>query len=154
MKIRSQRDFVSGLLFVVVGAAFAIGATTYNLGNSAKPGPGYFPLLLGLLMTVLGLMVTFKALTIETEDGEPIGPVAWKPLLLVLGSVVLFGVLLPRLGMALTVPLLVIISSLAGDEFHWKGAVITSVALAVGSWLVFVKGLGLTMPLWPVFITG
>jgi hypothetical protein len=154
MKIRSQRDFVSGLLFVVIGAAFAVGATTYTLGSSAKPGPGYFPLLLGLIMAVLGLMVTFKALTIETEDGDPIGPISWKPLLLVLGSVLLFGLLLPRLGMAITVPVLVLVSSLAGDEFHWKGAVITSLLLSVGSWVVFVKGLGLTMPLWPVFITG
>ena len=74
--------------------------------------------------------------------------------MLILGAVVVFGATLPRLGMAVAVPLLIIVSSLGGDEVHWKAVVITSVVLTLGSWLVFVKGLGLTIPVWPVFITG
>ncbi|WP_309626871.1 tripartite tricarboxylate transporter TctB family protein [Methylibium sp.] len=154
MKIKSQRDFAAGLMFLVVGIAFAIGATNYTFGSSAKPGAGYFPLLLGVILAVLGALVLFKALTIESEGGDPIGAIAWKPLLLILGAVVVFGATLPRLGMAVAVPLLIIVSSLGGDEVHWKAVVITSVVLTLGSWLVFVKGLGLTIPVWPVFITG
>ena len=154
MKIKSQRDFAAGLMFLVVGIAFAIGATNYTFGSSAKPGAGYFPLLLGVILAVLGALVLFKALTIESEGGDPIGAIAWKPLLLILGAVVVFGATLPRLGMAVAVPLLIVVSSLGGDEVHWKAVVITSVVLTLGSWLVFVKGLGLTIPVWPVFITG
>lgn len=149
MKIKSQRDFVAGLMFIAVGIAFAIGATNYTYGESAKPGPGYFPLLLGVIMALLGAIVLFKALTIESDGGDPIGDIAWKPLLLILGSVAAFGFLLPRLGMVITIPLLVSVSSLAGDEFHWRDALINSVVLTVFSYLVFVLGLGLTIPLWP-----
>jgi len=154
LKIKSQRDFVSGLLFLAIGAAFALGATSYPFGASARPGPGYFPLLLGVIQAVLGAVVLFKSLTVESDDGDPIGAIAWKPFLLILSSVVVFGFLLPWLGMAVAVPVLVIVSSLAGDEFHWKTVVITAVVLAVGSWAVFVKGLGLTIPVWPAFVTG
>jgi len=149
VKIKSQRDFVAGLMFIAVGIAFAIGATNYTYGESAKPGPGYFPLLLGVIMALLGAIVLFKALTIESDGGDPIGDIAWKPLLLILGSVAAFGFLLPRLGMVITIPLLVSVSSLAGDEFHWRDALINSVVLTVFSYLVFVLGLGLTIPLWP-----
>lgn len=154
MKIKSQRDFVSGLLFIAVGAGFAIGATEYSFGVSARPGPGYFPLLLGLIQAALGAIVLFKSLTVESADGDPVGAFAWRPLGLILLAVVLFGLLLPRVGMVIAVPVLVIISSLAGDEFHWKGVLITTVILTLGSWLVFVKGLGLTIPVLPPALVG
>ena len=152
MKIKSQKDFWSGLLFVAVGLGFAWGATYYSFGTSARPGPGYFPLGLGLILAGLGAITLFEALAIETEDGEPIGGFAWKPLGTILVSVLLFGALLPRLGMALTIPLLVIISSLAGDEFHWRDAIINSVVLTLGSWAIFILGLKLVIPLWPTFL--
>lgn len=154
MKIKSQRDFASGLMFIAIGVAFAVGAMNYTFGVSARPGPGYFPFLLGVIMAILGAIVLFTSLTIQTEDGEPIGGIAWKPLLLILGAVIVFGAALPRLGMVVTVPLLIIISSLGGDEFHWKGAVATSVILTLGSYFIFVKGLNLTIPIWPTFIAG
>jgi hypothetical protein len=152
VRIKSQRDFVAGLMFVAIGVSFAIGATNYSLGTSAKPGAGYFPLILGALLAVLGAAVLFKALTIESDGGDPIGDIAWKPLILIIGAVIAFGFGLPRLGMVITVPLLVIVSSLAGDEFGWKGVAITAVVLTVGCWGVFVKGLGLSIPLWPTFL--
>ena len=152
MKIKSQKDFWSGLMFVVVGLAFAWGATNYSFGTSARPGPGYFPLGLGIILAGLGALTLFEALTIETEDGEPVGAFAWKPLATILAAVLLFGLLLPRLGMALTIPVLVIISSLAGDEFHWRDAIINSVVLAIGSWAIFILGLKLVIPLWPTFL--
>ncbi|MBN8486897.1 MAG: tripartite tricarboxylate transporter TctB family protein [Burkholderiales bacterium] len=149
MQIKSQKDFWSGLMFMAVGVGFAWGATEYSFGNSARPGPGYFPFGLGILLAVLGGLVMFKALTIETHDGEPVGAFAWRPLFIILGSVALFGVLLPRVGMLIALPLLVVLSSLASDEFTWKGAVINAVVLTALSWVVFIKGLSLTIPLLP-----
>ena len=171
MKIKSQKDFWSGVMFIVVGLGFAIGAAEYSLGPacaaqdpcasslwarfmqlSAKPGAGFFPLGLGLLQAILGAVVLFKALTLETEGGDPIGKIGWKPLILIVLSVVLFGLTLPKLGMVVALPLLIIVASYAGDEFHWKGVLISCVVLTIGSWLIFIKGLNLIIPLWPAFL--
>lgn len=149
MKIKSQRDFWSGLMFVVVGIVFAWGSTEYSFGSSARPGPGYFPFGLGVLLAILGGMVLFKALTIESENGDPIGDIAWKPLVVLVVAVIFFGIALPRLGMAITLPILIILSALAGDEFHWKDALLNAIILTVGSWIIFVWGLKLIIPVWP-----
>lgn len=153
MKIKSEKDFWSGLMFIAVGVGFAWGATAYSFGSSARPGPAYFPFGLGVLMAVLGGMVLFKALTFEVEGGDKIGPWPLKQMVLILSAVAIFGLLLPKLGMAICLPLLIGISSLASGEFHWKEVLANSVILTVASWGIFIKGLGLTLPLWPTFMT-
>ena len=172
MKIKSERDFWSGLMFVVVGVVFAVGATNYSMGPacppadpcsadlwarlsqlSAHPGAGYFPLGLALLLALLGSVVLFKSLTIESEGGDKVGAFAWRPLSFIVIAIAVFGAMLEPLGLALTIPVLVAISSLAGDEFHWKGVVANAVVLTIGSWLIFVWGLKLTIPVWPWFVS-
>ena len=152
MRIKSQRDFWSGVMFILVGIGFAWGATNYSFGNSARPGPAYFPFGLGILMAILGAMVLFKSLTVETEGGDPIGTIGWRPLLIIVGSIVLFGFALPYLGMVIALPLLVVTSALAGDEFHWGEALLNAAILTVGSWVIFIWGLGLVIPVWPTFL--
>lgn len=152
MKIKSQRDFFSGLMFLVVGVVFAVGATNYNMGSSARPGPGYFPLILSMILALLGAVVLFKSLTIETDGGDPIGAIAWRPLLVIVFAIAVFGAALPRLGLVVTVPLLIIIVSFAGNEFRWPGVIANSIVLTVFAWLVFVYGLKLTIPMWPGFL--
>jgi hypothetical protein len=149
LKVKSQRDFWSGLMFMGIGIAFAVGASNYSLGTSAKPGPGYFPLMLSVIMAILGAIVVFKSLTIETEGGDPIGKIAWKPLLVIVASITVFAVLLPRMGLFITVPILMVMVSLAGDEFGWLGVLVMTIVLTLGSWFIFVWGLSLTIPLWP-----
>ena len=151
MKIKSQRDFVSGLMFVLVGAGFAIGATNYSMGTSARPGAGYFPLMLSVIMAILGAIVLFKSLTIESQGGDPVGAFAWRPLAIIVAAIAVFGLMLEPIGMIITVPVLIFISSFAGDEFHWKGVAIAAVVLTIGSWAIFVWGLKLTIPVWPWF---
>jgi Tripartite tricarboxylate transporter TctB family len=152
VKIKSQKDFWSGLMFVVVGIAFAWGATEYSFGSSARPGPGYFPFGLGLILAGLGGIITFKALVIEVEGGDPIGAWPMKQMLIILGAVILFGFAVPKLGLILTLPLLIIVSSFASGEFRWLEVVINSAVLTLLSWGVFIKGLSLTIPLWPTFL--
>lgn len=162
MKIKSQKDFFSGLMFMVVGVAFAWGATTYSVGSGARMGPGYFPLMLGILLALIGSVITFKAMVVETEGGDKIGAWAWKPLFFILAANFLFGILLgglpsiglPAMGMILGIYALVIISSLAGNEFSLKGVLGLSTILAIGSYLAFVVLLKLQFPVWPSFITG
>jgi len=154
MKIKSQRDFWSGLMFLAIGVAFAWGATDYSFGSSARPGPAYFPFGLGILLALLGGLVLFQALTLESEGGDPIGAIAWRPLLIIILAITVFGLALPRLGLSCTLPLTIVLSTLAGREFHWRGVLVSCVLLTVGSWALFIVGLKLTIPLWPIYFTG
>ncbi len=149
MRAKSQRDLVAGLLFVVTGVAFAWGSTNYDFGRGAAPGPGYFPFGLGVILALLGALLLFKAMTIETQDGEPIGSIGWRPLLVVVGSILLFAVGLPRLGLPLAVALSCFGVAFAMEEIRiWEAAVLAGV-LALFSALVFVSALGLNLPLMP-----
>ncbi len=160
--IKSQQDFFSGLMFTLVGGGFAWGATNYTIGTGARMGPGYFPLLLGIFLAVLGAFITFYSLVEHTEDGEPIGKFAWKPIGYILGANVIFGVLLaglpsiglPPMGLIAALYDLVIIASKAGETFNLKEVLILGTILSVGSYLAFIMLLKLQMPVWPTFITG
>jgi hypothetical protein len=162
VKIKSQKDFFAGLMFTVVGIAFAWGATTYSVGTGARMGPGYFPLMLGILLAVLGIIVIFTALTIETVDGEPIGKIAWRPLGYIIGANLVFGVLLgglptfglPAMGLIAAIYALVLIAGLAGEHYSLKASLILATILAVGSYVAFVVLLKLQFQVWPTFITG
>jgi hypothetical protein len=162
MKIKSQKDFFSGLMFMAAGIAFAWGATNYTVGEGARMGPGYFPLMLGILLTLIGLFVTFEALVVETEDGEKIGKAAWKPLVFIIASNLAFGVLLgglpklgiPAMGLIVGIYALTFIAALAGEEFKVKEVAILATVLAIGSYLAFIVLLKLQFPVWPSFISG
>lgn len=153
MRIGHQKDFWSGVMFLVVGVGFAWGATNYSFGNGVRPGPGSFPFGLGVLTAVLGLVILLKSLVYRSDSTGSIGRIVWKPLLVVIGSVVLFGFTLPNLGLFVALPLLVISSALAGDEFRLREVLLNATILTVGSWAVFVLGLNLIIPLWPRFLT-
>jgi Tripartite tricarboxylate transporter TctB family len=152
LKIKSEKDFWSGLMFIAIGVAFAWGATAYSFGSAARPGPAYFPFGLGIIMAVLGAVILFTSLTIEVEGGDKIGDWPLKQGAWILGAVVLFGLLIPKIGMAVALPVLIGIASLASGEFRWKEVLANAVILTVSSWAIFIKGLGLTIPLWPSFL--
>lgn len=162
MTIKSQRDFGAGLMFTVVGGGFAYGASTYQVGDAARMGPGYFPLMLGVLLALMGLAVLAKSFVHGSPDGDKIGAIAWRPLGFVLLANVAFGVLLiglpsiglPGMGMVVAIFGLTIIASLAGDDFRLKEVLILSAILSAGSYVAFVWALKLQFPVWPSFITG
>ena len=164
MLIKSQKDFFSGLMFTVVGAAFAYGATGYSVGSGGRMGPGYFPLLLGVILAILGGIIMFKAMAVETPggDGDKIGKWAWKPLLLIIAANLLFGVMigglpsigLPPMGLIAGIFALTIVASLAGDTFNLKEVLVLSVILSIGSYCAFILLLKLQFPVWPTFIAG
>lgn len=162
MKIKSQKDFFSGLMFMGAGIAFGWGATSYSIGTGARMGPGYFPLMLGVLLAIMGAVIIFESLVIETEDGDKIGSWAWKPIGFIIGANVLFGILLgglpsiklPAMGLVVAIYGLTIVASLAGDRFKLKEVLILATILAIGSYLAFIKLLNLQFPVWPTFITG
>ena len=162
MNIKSQKDFFSGLMFTAVGVAFAWGATKYSLGTGARMGPGYFPTMLGVLMAILGGVITFKSLVVETEDGDKVGSWAWKPLLFIIAANLLFGLMLgglpsikfPAFGLIVGIYVLTFVASLAGEEFKFKEVAVLATILAIMSYLAFIVLLKLQFPVWPTFITG
>jgi len=162
VNIKNQKDFFAGLMFMGVGVAFAWGATSYNVGTGARMGPGYFPLMLGVLMAVIGAAITFTSLVVETVGGGKIGKWAWKPLFYVIAANVVFGVLLaglpsikfPAFGLIVAIYALTFIASMAEAGWKFKTTLILATVLAVGSYLAFVVALKLQFPVWPSFITG
>lgn len=161
MRIKSQKDFWAGLMFMASGIAFAWGATNYTIGEGSRMGPGYFPLMLGILLALIGLFVVFEALVVETEDGEKIGKWAWKPLFFIISANVIFGICLgglprigiPAMGLIVGIYALTFVAALAGEEFKVKEVVVLATALAILSYVAFIVLLKLQFPVWPSFLT-
>jgi hypothetical protein len=148
-------------MFLLVGLAFAWGAGSYSIGTGARMGPGYFPMVLGVLLAGLGLIVTITALVVETPDGDPVGSFAWKPLVFIIAGNLVFGasigglpsIGLPPMGLIFGIFALTFVSSNAGDEFKFKEVLILSIILSVMSYAAFILLLKLQFPVWPTFLT-
>ena len=148
-RIRHPKDFAAGLMFVGFGLAAIFIGRDYPLGAAARMGPGYFPRILGILLIALGAALAVRALRL---DGQKITLESPRPLLIVIGSVVLFGLTAPTLGLVVASVLLIFVSSAASKEFRWKEALLSGVVLAALSVAGFIWGLGLQFSIWPTFL--
>ena len=145
-----------------LGLAFGWASLGCKLGVAGRMGPGYFPLILASLMALLGGVITFKAIMVKTEGGDRIGSWAWRPLVFVLSSNLVFGVLLGGLpslklspaGLIAGIYGLTIIASLAERRFNWRDVLILATVLSAISYAAFIALLNLFMPVWPAFFTG
>ncbi len=165
MRIKSDQDFWAGLMFIAFGLFFIVFAmgtpefidnlvgtkliNGYQMGSSVRMGPAYFPVVLGGLLVVLGLIVLFDSLV---EEGPKVAKFHFRPLIFLAISSLAFAYLLKPLGLALASVALIFISAYGGHEFKWKEVAIMSVILVIFSVLVFVKGLALPFPVCPDFI--
>ncbi len=161
MRIKSEKDFFSGLMFLLVGIAFAWGSSSYSIGTGARMGPGYFPMVLGVLLAVLGLIVTITALIVETPNGNPVGSIAWKPLVFIIAGNLVFGasigglpsIGLPPMGLIFGIFALTFVASNASDEFNFKEVLILAIVLSLFSYAAFIMLLKLQFPVWTTFLT-
>jgi hypothetical protein len=151
MRPRNARDFFAGCLFLTFGLAFLIFAQDIQLGSARRMGPGYFPLVLSLLLVAIGAAVMVRAFL---AAGPGIGDVAGRAMLLVTVAVVLFGLLVRDAGLAAATAVLVLVSALASRQVRWLQTVALAVALAAFCVLVFVKGLGLPFPMLGTWLGG
>jgi len=151
MQLRNRQDFWSGVMFIALGLGFAWQASSYQMGTAARMGPGYFPFWLGIVLALLGAIVLLGSLSKKAPDTR-VDKFDWRIVFLVVGSVVVYGLVLKLLGVYISVFILVVVSSLASHEFSLKVAVANGIFLVVFSYLAFVKGLGLIFPLWPSFL--
>lgn len=147
--IKHQKDFWAGVLYIAFGTVGIVIALDYPLGTANRMGPGYFPRGLGMLMIFLGAILVLRSFKLR---GAPITFPTFKPILIVLGSVIVFGLVAPKGGLVIATILLIILSSTASHEFRWKEALIASVVMAAFVVAAFAWGLKLQLPVWPAFI--
>jgi hypothetical protein len=146
MRIRSPRDFWAGLLFVGIAALFIALASQYRFGEAHRMGPGYFPIMVGALLAILGAVVTARALVF---DGLPLPRFNPRPLLVTLLAIVLFGLAIERLGLAAAIAVLVMVSAYADRDVRLWSSFGLAVLLIVFSVAAFVWLLGLPLQVWP-----
>lgn len=144
-RLSSPKDFWAGLIYIGVALLALVVGADYRTGTAGRMGPGYFPKALAGILLVLGLVAVIRGFTLK---GGAIGRVMWKPLVLCLLAVVLFGLLITTVGLLGTLPLLVLVSAAASQEFRLDLKATAGLAAITGLCaLVFVKGLGVPMPL-------
>ncbi len=144
-RISSPKEFWTGLIYIGFGAAALWIGADYRLGTAGRMGPGYFPRVLAGLLLVLGLISLLRSVTVK---GGPVGAISVKPLLLLSLACVLFGALINTAGLIVALLALVLVSAAASQEFRWDWrAALGLVGLIAFCALVFVKGLGVPMPI-------
>jgi hypothetical protein len=149
--IRSPKDFCSGVIYILFGSTALFVGRDYGMGTALRMGPAYFPWLLGVLLIVIGVISVLRSFWIA---GAPIGAFALQKLAFITGSVILFGLVVRGLGLAIALPLLTIASARASGRFHWGPSVALAAGLTVFCVLVFLKGLGVPLPLIGSWIGG
>ena len=145
LRVEGPKDVLAGLVYIAFGGLMIWGALGYRLGTAGDMGPGYFPRVLAVVLMILGLISLVRGFLVR---GEKVAGVAWKPLAMILGSSLLFGVLLERAGLAVALAVLVLVSASASSKyrFDWK-ALIGLAAFIAFCIICFVKGLGVPMPI-------
>ena len=138
--IKHPKDIYAGLMYAAIGVGAIVVAQSYNMGTSVRMGPGYFPTVLGALLLIVGSISMVRAFT---HEGEAIKRFFWKEIVLVLGSVALFGIMVRGAGLLPSLLVLVVVSAWASDQFKIKNTLLLAVVTSIFSVLVFVKGLGL-----------
>jgi hypothetical protein len=144
MHIRNPKDFWSGIIYLFFGTGAFIIARDYPMGTALKMGPSYFPSILSVLLVLVGIISVIRSLI---RPGSPVGTFAFKGLLLVIVSTVIFGLLLRSAGLIIALPVMVIISAYGSMYFRWPTAIAMAVGLTVFCVLIFLKGLGVPLPL-------
>ncbi len=142
---KSLRDLLAGLVFVAFGLAFAGIALTYDLGSAIRMGPGYFPMLLGGLLVLLGIAITVEGLV--RGDEAPIGAIPWRGLLFLTAAVLIFGLTVRRLGMAPALFLAILLAALSSERTKPLTALAMAIGLTLLCVLIFIEGLGMPVPL-------
>jgi putative tricarboxylic transport membrane protein len=150
MKVKSPKDFWAGLMFVTFGLFFLAASRSYKMGTAMRMGPAYFPALLGGILAAIGAVVVAQSIVVR---GEKVPPLFFRPLCIVMLSLILFGYLIQPIGLVLALVVLVVVSASAGHEFKFKEVLILAVMATFFSVLIFVKVLGLPYPLWPGFLS-
>ena len=146
------KDFLAGATFIAIGLAFAIGASGYETGTLLRMGPGYFPLVLGGLLALLGALSIGKQFTAPDED--EIGGVPWRSLATILGALLFFGFTIRGLGVIPALFVTSFLAALGGYKVNLVLALATALGLTVLCYLIFILALQLRLPLYGPWLGG
>lgn len=141
--IRSHDDFFAGCMFLALGVGALLLSREYSLPGSREIGPGYFPGMLAGILSLIGAMLIARSLM---RAGQALSAVKLKSVLPIVFGVLMFAGLLRPVGLLPMVVCLVFVGGLASARFKAKQNLVLGVTLAVVASLLFVKGLGLPMP--------
>jgi Tripartite tricarboxylate transporter TctB family len=145
LRISSPKDFWSGLIYLAFGIGGLWFGAAFPMGTAGKMGSGYFPKVLATVLVGFGLVALVRSLVLQ---GSAVTRLQWKPIALILGACVSFGFLLERAGAIVALFVLIMLSALASQKFRLElRAMIGVVLLITACALIFVKGLGVQMPL-------
>jgi len=144
---RDRKDYNAGIMYVGIGGFFAGFATNYPMGSAVRMGPAYFPTILGAMLVMLGMILVFRSFFMH--GGEPPTKTHWRPLLGILGAVLLFAFFIDRAGLIISSLLTMAFCSLGGWDFKWKEQVVNSVIMTAACVGIFYYGLGLPFRLFP-----
>jgi hypothetical protein len=146
MTIRAPKDFWSGIMFLAFAAVGLLAARGYSLGTPGRMGPGYFPILLGVVLGGLGLVLVARSFVIT---GDALTRLHLLPLAIIALGVCLFGVFIERLGLVISLIVVTVVTALASRESRPMEFAALALVLAAFSVGVFVYGLRLPLPIWP-----
>jgi hypothetical protein len=149
--IRNPRDFWSGVLFILLGGGACLIALDYAMGSAGRMGPGYFPRTLGLMLSALGAGLVLRALRTR---GAALSFPTFRPILVVLTSVLLFGLTVNEAGLVVSTLLMVLVASVASHDYRPRESLVAAVALAIFVVVTFRYGLGIQLPTWPAALEG
>lgn len=150
VKIVDQKNFFTGLFYLLFGLAVAWGASTYRIGTSTRMGAGFFPLVVAIGLAITGLVLLITSMRGHAESTK-LENWSLRTVFTVLAAVCLFGVLIEPTGLVVTVPVLLIGAALAHPPVAWRNVAISVALLMPMTWLIFVKLLGLQLRLLPAF---
>jgi putative tricarboxylic transport membrane protein len=145
-RVKNPKDFFAGLLFLAIAGVFAYKLNELPIGTAFRMGPGYFPMLLCILLAAFGAIILVSGIRV---DGPAIGEVPWRGVALILLPIMFFGFTLKGLGLIPALAITVFATTLASRRFRLRAALLNTAVLVVASWLIFIKGLGL-----PISILG
>ena len=142
---RALKDVLAGAVIIALGLAFALGALAYEVGDPLRMGPGYMPLALGIILLALGIGVVIKGFI--AGEGEAIGAVDWRAVVLLTAALLFFGLTVRGLGVAAALLGTTLLASLARSRTSLIEVVLISVGLTVLSVVLFIYVLQLRVPL-------
>ena len=142
---RALKDILAGVVFLAIGLAFAVGSLSYEIGTPLRMGPGYFPLVLGGVLAGLGLLVIAKGFV--AGEGDPIGEVGWRAVVMITAALLFFGLTVRGLGVIGALFGASLLAALARSQTTVREALIIAVALTALSVVIFIVALQLRLPL-------
>lgn len=148
MRIKAPKDFWSGVMFVCVAVVAFVTSQGYSLGTPTRMGPGYFPIVLSLVLGGLGLVLVARSLVVS---GEALEAFHARAIAVLVVAIVAFGLLIDKLGLVVSLGLVTAFSAAASAQFRVLEVVALSAFVTLFSVLIFVVALRLPLSVWPSF---